>query len=239
MTTTAGLSRLSEKSIPVGVAALTWLAAWLGGNLLAALAIGASGETTGEIDTPVWLTLVAALSLWIPMVVALREASVRFGAGTFREDYGLRVRPIDVLGLPIGVACQLLLVPALYWPLRESWPATFDDEKLEENARTLVDSASGIWMAVLVLIVVAGAPLIEELVYRGLLQGAFTRRVNDVLAVIVVAAWFALIHFRPVEYPGLFLFGLVLGVCAWRTGRIGMSIAAHVAFNATGLALVA
>ena len=56
--------------------------------------------------------------------------------------------------------------------------------------------------------------------------------------VVGVGLVFALIHFRPVEYPGLFVAGLVFGVCAWRTGRIGMSVAAHVAFNATGLALV-
>ena len=90
-----------------------------------------------------------------------------------------------------------------------------------------------------VLVVVIGAPIVEELMYRGLLQGAFTRRLNDVVAVVLVAAWFALIHFRPIEYPGLFLFGLVLGTCALRTRRLGMSVLAHMAFNATGLILVA
>ena len=48
---------------------------------------------------------------------------------------------------------------------------------------------------------------------------------------------FALVHFRPIEYPGLFVFGLILGACALRTGRLGMPILAHVAFNATGLVL--
>ena len=75
--------------------------------------------------------------------------------------------------------------------------------------------------------------------YRGLLQGAAVRRLNDAVAVVVVAAFFALIHFRWVELPGLFIFGLILGTCALRTGRLGMSIAAHMAFNATGLLLVA
>jgi membrane protease YdiL (CAAX protease family) len=37
----------------------------------------------------------------------------------------------------------------------------------------------------------------------------------------------------------LFVFGLILGVCALRTRRLGMSILAHMAFNATGLLLVA
>jgi hypothetical protein len=103
----------------------------------------------------------------------------------------------------------------------------------------LSDSAEGIWVLVLAVVVVLGAPFVEELMFRGLLQGAFVRRINGVAAVLVVAAWFALIHFRPVEFPGLFAFGLVLGACALLTGRIGMSIAAHLAFNATGLALVA
>ena len=64
-----------------------------------------------------------------------------------------------------------------------------------------------------------------------------SRAFHDVFS--AVAAFFAAIHFRWVEFPGLFVFGLILGVCALRTGRLGMGIAAHMAFNATGLLLVA
>ena len=61
--------------------------------------------------------------------------------------------------------------------------------------------------------------------YRGLLQGSFAARFDHVLAWLVASAWFALIHFRPVEYPGLFVFGLVRRLPASSTGRLGMSIA--------------
>ena len=108
--------------------------------------------------------------------------------------------------------------------------------------RDLWEGASGAGVVLLVRIVVVGAPLVEELVYRGLLQGAVGHRVRlwrGWLAVILVGAVFALVHFVPVEYPGLFLVALVLGACTLRTGRLGMSIVAHAAFNATGLALVA
>ena len=57
----------------------------------------------------------------------------------------------------------------------------------------------------LVLMVCVGAPIVEELVYRGLLQGSFAARFNHVAAWLAASAWFALIHFRPVEYPGLFV----------------------------------
>jgi len=96
-----------------------------------------------------------------------------------------------------------------------------------------------VWLVLLIITLAVGAPLVEELVYRGLLMGAARRRVNDVIALIAVAAFFALIHFRPVEYPGLFVFGLILGACVLATDRIGMGIVAHMAFNVTAIALVA
>jgi membrane protease YdiL (CAAX protease family) len=42
-----------------------------------------------------------------------------------------------------------------------------------------------------------------------------------------------------VETPGLFVVGLVLGTCAMLSRRLGLSVVAHMAFNATGLVLVA
>jgi membrane protease YdiL (CAAX protease family) len=57
--------------------------------------------------------------------------------------------------------------------------------------------------------------------------------------VCLVALWFAVVHFQPVETPGLFVVGLVLGSCALLTGRLGLGVVAHMAFNATGLVLVA
>ena len=62
---------------------------------------------------------------------------------------------------------------------------------------------------------------------------------GHVLGVVLVAAIFAIVHFQPVETPGLFVVGLVLGTCALRTRRLGMGVLAHMAFNATGLVLVA
>ena len=142
-------------------------------------------------------------------------------------------------GIPVGVLSQLVLLRLAYWPLGQWWPSTFGSTKVEKSARELSDTAHGGWLILLIVVVVVGAPVIEELMYRGLLQGAFTRRLNEIVGMVLVAGWFAIIHFQPVEYPGLFLFGLVLGICALRTRRLGMGIMAHLAFNATGLILVA
>ncbi len=228
-----------EPAITIRIAALAWLAAWVGGNVVASFVVAATGKTAGEVDTPVWVTLVGSLALWAPMVLVLVEVGRRYGTGSVAEDYRLRFAPVDLIGLPVGFLSQLVLLKLVYWPLEAIWPSTFSTPRMEENARTLYDSAQGGWLVVLVLIVVVGAPLVEELLYRGLLQGAFVRQVDEIVSVVAVAAWFAIIHFRPVEYPGLFVFGLVLGTCSLVTRRLGMSVLAHVAFNTTGLVWVA
>ena len=215
-----------------------WAATWIAGNLLGAGVVAATGYSS-TTDAPVWVSMVLAATLWTPMLIGLWLLSDRLDARPFADEYGLRFKLVDLIGIPVGVLAQLVVVRLVYWPLERGWPDIFSRSRVERNARDLYDQAHGGWLVGLVVIVVIGAPIVEELMYRGLLQGAMVRRFNDVVAVVAVAAFFAAIHFRWVEFPGLFVFGLILGVCALRTGRLGMGIAAHMAFNATGLLLVA
>jgi uncharacterized protein len=232
-----------QAGIGVGQAAAVWLITWIAGNIIGASVIAATGYTSAT-DAPVWVTMVLAVGLWAPMLVGMwmladRSGRQRLARHSFIDEYGLRFKAVDLVGVPVGVLSQLVVLRLVYWPLERGWPQTFSRSRVERNARDLYDRAHSGWLVGLVVVVVIGAPFVEELMYRGLLQGAAMRRLNDAVAVVVVAAFFALIHFRWVEFPGLFVFGLVLGVCALRTGRLGMSIAAHMAFNATGLLLVA
>jgi len=215
-----------------------WAATWIAGNLLGAGVVAATGYSS-TTDAPVWVSMVLAATLWTPMLIGLWLLSDRLDARPFADEYGLRFKLVDLIGIPVGVLAQLVVVRLVYWPLERGWPDIFSRSRVERNARDLYDQAHGGWLVGLVVIVVIGAPIVEELMYRGLLQGAMVRRFNDAVAVVAVAAFFAAIHFRWVEFPGLFVFGLILGVCALRTGRLGMGIAAHMAFNATGLLLVA
>jgi membrane protease YdiL (CAAX protease family) len=188
---------------------------------------------------PDWFLLAGALSLWIPQVVLLVVFSRRAGTGSFLDDFSFRFRVVDLWGVPIGVLSQVLLVGLVTWPFRTWFPDTFNTENVEDRARTLYDSARGPWLVVLGLIVVIGAPLVEELVYRGFLQAGLRSRINDVVAILITAAWFAGIHGRVAELPGLFAFALVLGIAFHMTRRLGMPVIAHLAFNATGLAFLA
>ena len=95
-------------------------------------------------------------------------------------------------------------------------------------------SVSG-WIVV-AFVTVVGAPIIEELFFRGLIQGAFTRRTGPVPAIFITALIFAVIHvtdegvFAPII---LFPLAVMLGYLKHRTGRLAAGMVAHATFNAT------
>ena len=220
-----------EPRFQAGHAFAAWLIAALvalSGQLVILEATG-YGARTSE-DYPLWLDAVLLIPLWVSLLTATIIISRQWGTGSLRDDYGLRFRTFDLLGVPIGIASQAVLIPAIYWVLRVS------SEDVSSQARTLTDRAgSDAEVVLLVLMVVVGAPIIEELFFRGLLMRAIQARWNDSLALVASALFFALVHFQPLQIPGLFAFGLILGTCAQRTGRLGMGILAHSAFNATAV----
>lgn len=199
---------------------------------------------TGNVDLvsgkePKWFLGVSALALWAPFVGGLYLVSKKLGTDNFARDYFLNFRVADIWGIPIGIFSQLLLVGLVTWPFRIIFPEKFAPELVEKRAQDLFDNATGLWLLVLIVVVVLGAPFVEELVYRGFIQTGLNNRFNETVALVLTATMFAGVHLQLVELPGLFAFALVLGFCFQRTKRLGLSIVAHVAFNATGILLIA
>lgn len=223
----------------VGVAAATWGLTLLVGYAVTLVVFSATGQaSTPSALLPAWATVVSVTALWIPEVLGLRAVSTRYGTGSMRDDYGLKFRASDLMGIPIGVLSQLVLLELVYWPLRSAFPGTFGKRLVEEPARNLFDRADGTWLVALIAVVCVGAPVVEELMYRGLILRSIEGRITEPLAVLASALWFAFAHLQPVQLPGLFVFGLVLALCARRTGRLGLGIFAHAAFNATTVVML-
>lgn len=230
--------RVGRDRIDLPVAVVVWFVAWFAGQLAFLFVAQVTGQAGPDGVTSIPVLALAITATWAAYAAGLWWASQRAGSGNPVADYAVAFRPADAVAVPVGILAQLVVVPVVYLPLRAVWPSTFTDDRLEETARDLVDRATGASAILLVGVVVVGAPLIEELVYRGLLQGSLAARINDALALVVASIWFALIHFRPVEYPGLFVAGLIFGGCFLVTGRLGTAIVAHASFNLTGLLAV-
>ena len=229
--------RAANRPVDVSFAVMAWLAAFVVGQTLSVIILMVGGAEDPD-DNGIGILFVAVAATWIAYLAGAWWASKQAGSGRPVDDYRIRFAPVDIVGVPLGVLTQLVLVPLVYWPLVELWPDTFSDDKLTETAERLVDRADGAGVVLLVLMVCLFAPIVEEIIYRGMLQGSFADRFDQKVALVAAALWFTIIHFRPVEYPGLFVFALVVGAGFVMTGRLGLPIVTHIAFNATGLALV-
>jgi uncharacterized protein len=229
------LASAAPRPIEARTAVAVFIGAWLVAQIVASVVILVLHGSDATVDPAFWISALALAGAWSTYLIAMWMTSERVGSGSLVADYGLRFRPVDAVGLGIGALGNLVLIRLVYLPLEGLWPGTFNDDRLNENARDLVDRAGGSSTLVLVAAVVIGAPLFEELFYRGLLQRSLASRFNEGAVLVAVAGVFAVVHFRAVEIPGLFAIGLVFGYAALRTGRLGMAIMIHVGFNATGI----
>lgn len=200
---------------------------------IAVVALVATGAIASSSTTDLSIAWVALLQvpLWVGLLGVPLWASKTKGRGVV-EDFGLRFAWADVpVGIAVGVITQLVVIPVLYIPLLRLF--NIDENKVSEVARDLTDKAHGAGgVLLLTLVVVVGAPIIEELFFRGLVLRSIENRFGTTWAVIGSGVAFGLVHFEAIQLPALVLFGIVLGYLAVRTGRLGPAIVAHMAFNA-------
>lgn len=219
----------------LGDCVVGWLLAQVGATLAAAVVVAVTDADYDDLS--IGAVALAQTGLWVGMFGVPLVATRLKGNGLVR-DLGLQFKPGDLVYLFLGVACQYALV-LVYLPL--FWLTDVDADDLSAPARDLTDRAQGgVGVALLILVVGVGAPIFEEIFYRGLVQRSFIRRLGTWPGVVVTALVFGAVHFQLLQFASLALFGLVLGVLALRSGRLGPSIAAHMGFNivaAVGLIL--
>jgi membrane protease YdiL (CAAX protease family) len=87
------------------------------------------------------------------------------------------------------------------------------------------------------LVVVVIAPLIEELVYRGVLYRAFRDRAGVGLGIAGSSLVFAFAHFEPDHFLPLLLIGALLAWISERAGSLRPAIVMHALYNALSLGL--
>ncbi len=110
----------------------------------------------------------------------------------------------------VNVALEKIL-PAPYW----FW----------EMFNKVFESDFGWWGAFLKVSVIA--PVVEELIFRGLILHGLRKNYNGFTAVVVSALLFALFHLNPWQFPATFVLGLLLGWLVIRTRSIVLAILGH------------
>lgn len=145
-----------------------------------------------------------------------------------------------VLGPPI-----MLLTTAVSGAITEFWtrglkylPFYTELEKLQALNEELVKKLTIINSPadfILIMLAIAIVPSIaEEVFFRGFLQTNIERsghrHARPYIALVIASVIFALVHFSPLQFPGLLGLGLAMGYMSYRTNNLLVGSIAH-AFN--------
>jgi membrane protease YdiL (CAAX protease family) len=105
----------------------------------------------------------------------------------------------------------------------------------------LVESPVGAWFLAMAGLVVLAVPLLEEVMYRGILQRTLVGVMGGRWrAILLTSAVFALMHVGAARWhavPAVFVLSIGFGWVYEKTGRLWASVIMHILFNAVNLAL--
>lgn len=192
---------------------------------LALLSIVAAMRENAPYDlVALTLSQIVAYSLALYLLLRVHAPNARI------RDF-LAVRPTNSWFYPLAL---ILGVSATY-------PAYFLLERIdalypqEEQLVTFVDifvKLSNPEKIAATIGVVAIAPFVEEVVFRGALYRPLVQDKSPVAVVLVTAALFAAVHLDPYKLLPLFLMGCLLGYLRWASGSLWPPFLLHLGFNA-------
>lgn len=93
----------------------------------------------------------------------------------------------------------------------------------------LFESDFGVWGGIMRVVLLA--PVVEELIFRGVIFSGFQRNYKPFWAILFSAMLFAIFHLNPWQLGPTFLLGLLLGLVRYRTGSLLASIFTHALHN--------
>jgi membrane protease YdiL (CAAX protease family) len=192
---------------------------------IAGIVIGCSFLSAGILAIPTsvlggeeTLLLFYLVAMGVPCAIAWYLRQNAMGSGTLRFDLP-RLRWIPFLaaggaGLLFGVAGPLMnLIPMI-----EFFRPLFEDS----FAQTGVSSF---------LMLVIAAPVLEEIIFRGVMLDGLLRRTTPLKAIVLSSFLFGLVHMNPWQFVVGFLVGVFAGWVYLKTRNLVAVIVIHAGIN--------
>lgn len=164
----------------------------------------------------------ATMTLSLAMIASTGAMSwhlIRFGYVTFAHT------PFKRVSLPVLCTSMVFILAAMY-VLNLLIEQAHLPNSMEATFIAMSHNPFGIISIALM------GPLLEELLFRGAIQGILQRHYpRPWLAIIVASLIFGLVHMNWAQIPYAFILGMLFGWLYYRTGSLLPCIAGHVLNN--------
>lgn len=164
--------------------------------------------------------IITLLFLWVFFKIRKKRLIVEAYIKKFDRS---KVIPIILSGfsfaLFVSTAISLLPIP---------------ESLLESYLQSTEGMVSGSLIIMLISIVII-APIVEEIIFRGLILSRLNKVMNTTVALIVSSLIFAILHGHILWVTYAFVLGVLFGIIAIITGSTLPTIIFHMSFNLSGL----
>ena len=126
----------------------------------------------------------------------------------------------EVSGKTIGLSIPLIVAGMIFINLCSEFIGLPD--MMQDTFRAMSRNVFGI------ISIAIMAPLVEELLFRGAIQGHLLRKgMKPVYAILIASAVFGIVHMNPIQIPFAFAIGMIFGWLYYRTGSVVPGIIGH------------
>ena len=181
------------------------------------------------LDVAVWRKVVPDFSNIINIVTIV--ICIGFFIVFLKRTTGYQVQllsNISFVGMMLAIVCSFLFFLLLDRGLDPIFEGMFpqSEQDYQEMIQSLIKSPMTSLIQVCIL-----APIIEEILMRGVVLGGLKNSYGTVTALLISAALFACLHFNMVQTLSAFVCGIVLGLLYIKTSSIFCCMIAHGGYN--------
>jgi uncharacterized protein len=162
----------------------------------------------------VYYVLTMGLTFWIfhrKRTSKTAERGYNFQPGTARV---MVLLAICVIALQIGILSPIVeLIP------------------MPEMIKKIFEDLAGRTDVFSFIAIVIAAPILEELLFRGIVLHGLLKRYSPVRSIIISSMLFGIVHLNPWQFIPAFILGILSGWVYSRTGKLTLSILIHMVNN--------
>ncbi|MCX0386941.1 CPBP family intramembrane metalloprotease [Clostridium perfringens] len=132
----------------------------------------------------------------------------------------------NILVLGIGITILLLFLSGILTKLIPSY---------KEVVNQLATSRASVLQLIITIVLI---PIYEEIFYRGIIFGYLRKNFNIIMAIVVQALVFGVMHLNLVQGIYTFILGIVLALIYMYSESILGNITVHIIFNLLGILII-
>lgn len=205
----------NEISIGKGI---LWVLVWVGFMIIYT-----------ALDVLIWRKIAPKYSGVLNLMTVVLCAAIFLNLLMTRTNFKLHLfSNISLQGIILALGCSVLF----YFLLDKGLDPIFEDlfPSSKENYQQVIGLIKGSPIVSFLDFCILG-PIIEEVLMRGFLLDGLSTNHGKIIALLISAAFFSILHFNIAQIVPSFICGIILGLLYYHTDSIFSCILAHIGYN--------